>query len=236
VSAKAIIAVVFWTAIVAAVGVIWIRERGSQRRLTESVARSVSAKLQGSLTQVAGQWRIDALYEGRPVVLVLGGKFLARGGDMDSGSDFAPTLDIKTPCATTAQVIIHYNFLPGAAGYTRDLWAKARGSKVTTGATDFDSRFLAESPVPSDVAILDDRIRERMLLSQSAVHGRSLAGHSWSIRVGDGSVESHEVFDDGSQPVPATEIASETMSRLGLLCALAASAEQRKPSGLPATP
>jgi len=222
-------------AIAVAVGVIWMRECGSQRRLTESVARSVSAKLQGSLTQVAGQWRIDAVYEGRPVVLVLGGKFLARGGDMDSGSDFAPTLDIKTSCMTTAQLVVHYNFPPGAAGYTRDLLAKTRGSEVTTGAVDFDSRFLVESPVASDAAILDDQIRERMLLSQSAVHGHSLAGHSWSIRIGDGSVEGHEAFNEGRQPVPAAEIASETLSRLGLLCALAASAEQRKPGGSPAT-
>jgi len=232
---RAIIAVVSLTAIVIAVGVSWVRERGSQRRLTESVARSVSARLQGSLVQVGTQWWIDAVYEGRSVLLVLGGKFLARG-DTDSGPDFVPTLDIKTPCSTTAQVVIHYNLFPGAVGYMRDLWSRTRGSKVITGATDFDARFLVESSLPSDVAILDEQIRERMLLSQSAVHGHSLDGHAWSMQVGDGLVEGHEVFNDGSDVAPAAEIVSETLSRLGLLCALAASAERHKPGGTPATP
>ena len=234
-SAKAIIAVVLWTAIVISVVVIWMRERDSQRRLTEAAARLVSAKLQGRLTQAVGQWRIDAVYDGRPVVVVLGGKFLARG-DMDSGTDFVPTLEIKTPCSTSAQLAIHYNFLPGAAGYMRDLWSTTRGSKVTTGARDFDSRFLVESSVSLDAIILDDGIRERMLLSQSAVHGHSLDGHAWSMQVGDGLVEGHEVFNEGSQTVPATEIASETISRVGVVCALAASAERLKPGGTPATP
>jgi len=212
-----------------------MRERGSQRRLTENVARSLSTKLHGSLTYMDGRWRIDATYEGRPVVLVLGGKFLARG-DMDSGPDFVPTLDIKTPCATTAQLGIHYNFLPGAAGSVRNLWSKVRGSKITTGAADFDSRFLVESPVPSDAAVLNEQIRERMLLSQSAVHGHSLAGHSWLLLVGDGFVEGREVFNEGGQPALATEIVSETLSRIGLLCALAVSAEQRKPGSTRAMP
>jgi hypothetical protein len=229
-STSAIIAVLFWAAIVIAVGVFWMRDRVIQRRITESAARSLSIKLHGKLTHLDGQWRIDAAYEGRPVVLVLGGKFVVRG-DMDSGPDFVPTLDIKTPCATTAQFCIHYNFLPGTAGSTHNLWSKVRGSKITTGAGDFDSRFLVEGPVPSDASVLDEQIRERMLLSQSAVHGHSLAGHSWLLRVGDGLVEGREVFNEGDQAVLATEIVSETLSRIDLLCALAVSAEQRKPGG-----
>jgi hypothetical protein len=231
---RTIVALASTLAMLVAVGVIWMRERTVQRRLTERVARSVAAKLQGSLRGSGRQWRIDAVCGGRPVVLVLAGKFLARG-DLDSGPDFVPSLDIEVVCSTSAQLSVHSNS-PGGAAYLRDLWASARGSKVTTGATDFDSKFLVWSPDLSNASLLDKEVRQRFLASQSAAHGHSIEGHSWAIRVGGGVVESHEVFNEGGHAADEMEMISDTLSRVALLCSLAASAETNKPARAIVTP
>ena len=228
-SAKAIIAVFSSVVVAIAVGVMWIRGRGGQLELTGAVALSVSARLHGNLTQAGRQWRIDAFYEERPVVLMLGGKFILRS-DTDSGRDFVPTLDIIRQCSTSVQLVVHGNLL-GGANYLRNLWARMWGRKLSTGAMDFDSRFLVEGIVPSDVLIVDEGMRKRFLASNLALNGRS-----WEMAVGGGLAKVHEVFDEDNKPATATEIASEVLSRVDLLCALAANAERLKPGGTPATP
>jgi hypothetical protein len=231
-SAKVILGIVFWVAILATLGVLWMRERSEQRRLTERAARLIAANLHGGLTSSRGQFEISSVYDGRPLDLLLGGKFLV-GSDTDPGPDFVPTLDIKMPCSTAAQLVLHSS-APGGTAYLRDSWARWNGSKVTTGAADFDAHFLVQGPDPSDASILDEGIREQILASRSSVRGHTLDGHSWAIRVGDGLVEEHEVFNEGNQAVTIVQLVSDSLARVALLSALAASAEKHKPGG--ATP
>jgi hypothetical protein len=223
---RTIIAVVSMAVVVIASGVIFVRERRRQRRLTERVARAVAATLQGSLVRSGHECRIEAVCAGRPVVVMLAGKFMAHS---DSGPDFVPSLEIKVPCSSSARLTIR-DKLSGITDYLRDMRARARGSKLQTGAADFDAKFNVEGPVPSEVAILDERIRKRILLSQSGAHGNSISGHSWSIRLGDGAVEGHEIFNEGPREPEEAEVTAATLARVALLCALAASAERHAPA------
>jgi hypothetical protein len=226
ISGRTLTAAIACLAILIVVAAIWLRERATHKRISAGAARQVAEKLGGLVAQIGSDWRVVAKLDGRPVVLTLGGKFLAHS-DIDNRQDFVPALNIEVPCTSTAELVVHGNW-PTGKNYLRDMAAHMRGSKLSTGTPEFDSQFLVEGDSRTDSAIVDENIRKMLLASKTALYGRS-----WVLRLRGGSASFEEVFSEdvhGSYELTENQVADDALARLSLVLALAANAEQRTPS------